>query len=835
MTATESSLIMGGDTVRPVAKFPLVDELSIEEDPRAPLKHGKPSPDFLGSLERIKHLMRMIDVESHEAQATGLTIHRLGDSLILDRSVFGSAEDESSDDGTYYDHLNPLVLLPSSLLEEVSDAGGLKRSTALIDVKNTFVHIPSDDEEVDLPRYHSAPPGGYTNPPFLHVSPPRAIEDNVMKSLLRLPPSSPVCQRSAESLLPFLEKDHMSPMSRMNRAVEWNIAGFSVLLGCEIVLMDTPNKNMLSVDYSSVRELRDNEFWPNRPDAREAWLESNLLQVEKVAWINRERKSVEFMTTSSELCLEADVTGMLNSIKRVLTFLHSECKKQGATYCLVRGSDGCCHLYDVTDLPKDCNVLQVSQDLVVPIAKVCYSIVCADKKASVEDRRRLLQKGWKLLNNDSCQAEEELVALMAIELASLAQTSEERRDILMHALEVYNDRNTDTGQRLLVTAVTAITTEELPSIFLLRKARDLLEEISEERRAVECRGVEQKLNSLLGRALVTDDRLSENETKMQTLEHAIQLLRDAKDIEWEGTALNELGALLLFQDAHRAIDCLVTALERFSDAEIEEAKRNLLLGAVIMNLCKAFKKLALDGENKVTNSLTSITLALLAQKLSKSIVPESAVGIELYTLGSQLVSNNFEETSDMPPAFPRMKEILLSLSTVIGKAFAGIPRRKLGSTGLSVGDIAIVSDVNAVALARSCLELSLLYVNDRDRAWLRPQVDFQMARLITETNGDGKEALRHINKVFSSSDVRSEILEEAVCLKATIQFKLGEVKNAIHTLISVSPLSQATLDCLKTICMHDIKSPKPFPKSKPILEAIIRKQTSDFITAIARS
>jgi hypothetical protein len=778
--------------------------------------------------------MRMIDAESDGAQATGLTIHRLGDSLVLDRSVYGNAEGNSSESEPDDDYLNPLVLLPRSLLEEVCENGGLKRSTALIDVKNTFLHIPNADEDAHLPRYHSAPPGGYTDPPSLHVSPPRPIKDNMMTGLLRLPLSSPVCSRSAEAMLPFLRKDNMSPMSRMNRAVEWNIAGFTVLLGCEIVLMETSNKSMLPLDFSSVRELRGNEFWPSKPDAREAWLETNLLQIEKVAWIDRQRESVELMTSSSELCLEADVTGMLNSIRRVLSFLHTECTKQGATYCLVRGSDGCCHLYDVTELPNDCNVLQVSQDLAVPIAKLCYSIVSADSKASKEDKRRLLQKGWDLIKSDS-QGKQELVALMAIELASLTTCSEKRIELLLHAVHLCKERYSDSSQKLLVTTVTAIAGDDNQSIALLNTAHELLSEISEERRSVECKGIELRLNSLLGRALVRGEGQTAAEPKIQRLKRAITLLSDAKDIEWEATALNELGAILILESTEEAIQYLTQSLLRFSEANVDETKRHLLSAAAVINLCKAFKKLSLEKPYNIRDKLIVIALALVGQKLSRSIVPESAVGMELFGLGTALVGERkIISKSENCELVEILSKILNSKSSVIGKAFAGITKRKLGSTGLCVGDIEMKADVDSVELATSCLDLSLLYVTEQDRTWLRPQVDFHIARLIVESGGESKEALRHINKVLSAEEGH-EWMTEALCLKATILFKLEEAKKAILTLVGDSLTHPAIMNCLKTICMHDIKSQNPYPKSKPILEAILRKQTADFITAIVRS
>jgi hypothetical protein len=169
---------------------------------------------------------------------------------------------------------------------------------------------------------------------------------------------------------------------------------------------------------------------------------------------------------------------------------------------------------------------------------------------------------------------------------------------------------------------------------------------------------------------------------------------------------------------------------------------------------------------------------------------------------------------------------------LLAKTLTSISRRKIGKTDVFIGDllhnIRALLGVTYFELSISLLELSLLYVSDSERAALRIQVDYEIARLITESNGNGKEALRHINKSLS----KEPAFKKGVCLKAVIQFKLGDTKGSIATLIP--HLDSSVTDCLKSICMQDLKdSETPYVKARPLLEAIIRKKTNHFIAEIA--
>ncbi len=857
MISPEDSLISGNHHKTSIAQFRLgATDRHVPREDNEFVNRAAGVPDFLGNLDRLKHLMRMIDLDSTDSQASGLTIHRLGDSLVFDKIVESARGEIPLDERTEVELPDPLVLLPSDLLDELYERQNLARAGPPIQVKNTFLHesaVPDIDHA--LPRYHSAPPGGPLGPPSLNVSPPRALKENFMNGLLRLPPSSPVSNMSPDIVLPFLDNEQISPLSHTNRSVEWNIAGFNVLLGCEIVLMETSTNSLLPIDYSAVRELDHNEFWPNKSDARAAWLESSLLQINKVAWVDSQTKSVELVTSPAELSLEADVGNMLESIGRVLNFLNDECKTQGATYCLVRGSDGYCHLYDVTDVPKDCNVLQVSRELAVPISKVCLSIATSDTQASREDRLRLLAKGWSLVKDD-CQGDNELLGLMAIELCGLEASVDARLEYLLHALKLFKDYPSETGQKLLVTTVTLIIQHLAESLELLRISHGLMTVISEERREVECRGLKSRLNALIGRALIVYDESEEHvftsdsvlidsfaipETRLGRLILAVEFLKNSDDIEWQGTALNELGAERLHSDTEGSLENLVEALAKFTD--IRSDKQKLLLGAVLMNMSRAFKKLsnmsALDAYS-VSNRLRAITLLMLGIKLSRNLSSETAVGNELLSLGAELVTvKSFgainQHSHRVAEAIQKIRHILGNDQSVLGRAHESLEKRKLGSTSILLGDFEISCDLGHGArtneLARSFLELSLLFCDDSNRAHMRMHVDFHIARLITEMNGDGKEALRHINKVLSS-DHAADLFTDALCLKAAIQFKLDDTKGAIQTLVHKLDAGPTIIDCLRNICMHDVKSENPYSKSKALLEAIIRKQDIHFIQSL---
>lgn len=863
MTVADTHIVQALDPMKPVARFPLSFGGGKHSDPRNGISSESTFPDFLSSLDSLKHLLRLIDNEQSHVQASGLTVHRMGDSLILDRHILDEPIDQPSGSHEFDCELDdPLVLLPSSLIDELSDNRPLARGGGGLDVKNTFIHVSHHDSvDSKLPRYHSAPPGGYMEPSSLRVSHPKIAKDPMIKDLLRLPASYPISERSAQEMLPFITPEQLSPMSRVNRSVEWNVAGFSVLLGCEIVLMDS--ETYLPSDLSVIRCLNDEDFWPNKSAAREAWLEMNLLQLDKVAWLNRERRSVELVTSTSELSLEADVEKMLERIQRVLGFMHKECSRQGGTYCLVRASDGCCLLYDVTELPKDCNVLKVSKDLAIPLAKLAFSIGSStEKNVSAEDRRGLLRKARDLLVQSKKSADEqELFNLISLELAYLETENTDRFELAIQALSVCSDWAVESCQKLLVFSVSVLLSKsDETDLSTLIVCEALLKGVSDERREVECRYSSSELNTLIARGILRSYRddtliaessfdkfgplmsklhiLSLPEPPIERLRFAAYLLKGSKT-EWEAAALNELGSHLI-QSQSSLVDGMIILLEALSLFKSRShTNNNQSLFAVLMNLAKGFKLSSYSASrldvNAVRNRLRGIAMVMAALKLgSKRMgVSQSVIGMELVELGSLLIDSDVLTDS--------RTDALGQLATQLASLVHLAPVRKLPGTAIHLGSLTIdsnsITSVNPSVLARACLDLSLVMLSDEDRELVRPRVDFELARLIAYSNGDGKDAMRHINKALTG-DLDDALMNKAICLKAVIEFKLGEVRRSISTLIShleTTPddtENTTVLNCLKDICVQANKSMTFVAETRAILEAILRKRKASFIVQL---
>ena len=858
MTVADDHIVHTLDPMMPVARFPLSFEGTSASNNRPHAPSVSNLPDFVASLDSLKHLLRLIDNEISPLQASGLTLHKLGDCLILDRHIVDETMGESGGAQDFDCEIgDPLLLLPSSLIDELSDNPPLLRGGEGLDIKNTFIHVADNDlDDSTLPRYHSAPPGGYIEPASLRVSPPKMVKDSMIKDLLRLPSSNPISEKSAQEMLPFITPDQLSPMSRVNRSVEWNVAGFTVLLGCEIVLMDTDT--LLPNHLSAVRCLSDEDFWPNKSIAREAWLETSLLQVDKVAWLNRERRSVELVTSTSELSLEADVETMLERIQRALAFMHTECSRQGGTYCLVRGSDGCCLLYDVTELPKDCNVLKVSKDLAIPISKLAFSIASAkDKDVSADDRKGLFRKAWDLLvQSDKSSEEQELFALISLELASLESATWGRVKIVVEALSVCDNWSTESCQKLLVFTVSVLVIGDESDLSTLLICEALLKRIQDERREVECRNLCSRLNTLIGKALLQSYRdhslidessldrfrpllnkvqlLNIPDSPVQRLSFAVSVLADSKT-EWEAAALNELGSHLIQSQSSfvEGMTQLTDSLSMFiNDLQVTNHQS---LFAVLMNLAKGFKLSSLQTPrldvNAVRDRFRGIAIVMAALKVgSKRMgISQSVIGMELVELGSALTDSEALGNTRVD----RLSQLATRLSSILDLALERkLPRTTLYLGSLSIDSTAIMS-IPTVVLARSCLDLSLVMLTEQDRSTVRPRVDYELARLIAYSNGDGKDALRHINKALTG-DLDDDLKGKAICLKAAIEFKLEDVWGSISTLIAHLDASNhdahsTLLNCLKDICIQARKSETLVAETRPILEAILRKRELSFI------
>jgi hypothetical protein len=140
-------------------------------------------------------------------------------------------------------------------------------------------------------------------------------------------------------------------------------------------------------------------------------------------------------------------------------------------------------------------------------------------------------------------------------------------------------------------------------------------------------------------------------------------------------------------------------------------------------------------------------------------------------------------------------------------------------------DANLVASVSASEIARSSLDLSLVFARESERPLRRAQVDFGIAKLLAEQGEAGSEALRHVTRAvrwFEENGER-EWLMQSVCLKGTIEFMMGKTEAAFTTLQKYSD-EKSVRDCLKAICLRDMKSERPHGQSKVILESILRNR-----------
>ena len=719
--------------------------------------------------------------------------------------------------------------------------------------------------------------------------------DSIMTGLLRLPFAHPLTDRSIQSILPFLsenDQQSLSPLSRVNKAVDWSIAGFSVLLGCDIVVMDDRSA-ILPSDYSSVKVLAPGELWPTRTASREAWLESSLLQMNQVAWVNRDKGSVA-LTSTRDLSVEADVEQMLYDLERVLQFLQTECTKQGSTYCLVRGSDSSCLLYDISHLPQECDVVQVSPELALPIARVCYSLSVTDPKKA--NKESLLAKAWRMLGQLDMDSDPELTCLVAMDYSVYQTVAVERVETLLIALSGSTDWDTGTIQKLLVSIVTVICRDvcESPKVSPLvalgwmALARALLKRVREDRREVECRFLQKDMPVCVARSLIqldlhVDDvhpvealMRSSSQTLGSIIKRIVEDLKVEYQVpprrfdrmqlaldyidglgahEWEGTAHTEIGSELIMQvvkgetaDAREgcllAMSHLVKSLQAFT--VMKEEKRKLLMTAAFMNLSRVFKLVSSQPSSsdsltvyQVINRIRAISCVCVASKLTRS-VSLSIAGTELYQLGVELIGvpNLLPSESDTSvESYADAVQSIVDTHSLSGsiqvKKITGLKFGGVGEFALAGADV--LPDIHDVtATAQSCFDLALLYTAESDRSHMRAMVDNQIARRIAESNGDGKDALRHVNKAvaYFEANADDEWISTCTCLKATILFKLGETQSAIRCLVAKLTEDMHGGDirkCLQSICMQELNSKNPVKNARVLLEAVVRGTDVAFI------
>ena len=868
----ESQIIHGLGPVKPVASFSLS---STEKDELIELAVGAAStglPDFVGNLENIKQLLRLIDDFTSLENSAGLTVHKIGNCIVLDRPIGQDFVDHSDRATSFEDEEvdldDALLLLPSDLAEEMSLRSQVARAP-LVPVKNTFVHLTEDvDFEGRMNRFHSAPSGlpiVSEASARLSVSPPRSVEKSLVHSLL---PQAVLSRSSFErylnAILPFIKPESLTPLSRLTKAVQWSIAGFSVLLGCEIVVMDH-KPPFLSSEYSAIKVL--DSAPRTRAQSREAWLESSLMQVEGVAWV--EGSSVEVTSTES-LGMEAEIDQMLVSVQRVLTFLQAECKQQGSTYCLVRGpgSEESCHLYDISEFDLG-QTLQ--PELALPMARVCWSL--AGESNDKEDQRRLLEKAWKLCGSVGMDlASPHLIACVGMDLASLKPDFVDACTLLISALEAC-EWGSEIFQKLVISLSARNPIEQSPLVRLAWRVfvRGLRQLVPKDRLAVEspsdgiggvllearesvdwtsvetfdvvkilCGVFSAEFGNQLARLGVRFDRSSIPTSPTACLQVCVALTSpESRD---HATACNELGNLSFHQavtnGSPNTAKCLTSAGQLWFRALRGFRKNKPLQAMVLMNLSRFFK-LAAELWTKpwsvsyLVNRVRAMTCFRIASRLDKDNAG-IAVGAELVQCTGMLTG---EEAAEVPflrldcgnADLDKLAETLqaeLETSVDCELTFAQQLRFHKSSIYLfqlvfSASDLQLLAECPIAPLRKSLLNVA------RGFSGNKATLAYEHARLALVTDPQKPQlALRHVNRCLELEPFAIN----PICLKGLILASMGKEREGLVLVAkawseSLPPADAAEVkQTLILICTGMINRDfqKRMPNSRTIFEAVLR-------------
>jgi hypothetical protein len=398
-------------------------------------------------------------------------------------------------------------------------------------------------------------------------------------------------------------------------------------------------------------------------------------------------------------------------------------------------------------------------------------------------------------------------------------------------------------------------------------AKSLVSLISAERRNLECPLLVKLVDHSLGRALVFTSEIELDDdsaclfSKLEFLELpscrrgkldlALELLSDSTDFEARGVALNEL-ANEAFRKSEGSIENIIELLilsisefSRISDSPTPSTKRYLC--AVFMNFSKTFKILSLiEGSSVLTFPkficrLRALSFARAASRVSKSL-SESIGGTELFFLGLDLIDALQFHTHLHGELDP-------SIEALVDKAHAAINKSKLNrffeaqnriAPGVNLGPIRIKTDSIAEMrapsidiVARGCFELSLLFSDKTTKQLRRAQVDYGLARLMTESNANGIEALRHIKRSLEywNSQNDDEWVEKSVLFQTSIMYKLGDFKGAMKSAVDFFGVDTIRA-CMRTVCLAEVKNGGNSRTAKKILECLIRRKGSDEIKSI---
>jgi hypothetical protein len=847
--SNEFSLMTGSDHLEPVATMLLERSGSQKSDsPGDAAGSEKDLPDFIGSLEIIKQLLLLAD-DTSRSDPFGLTLHKVGDAIVLDRRV-PTIDDLDSRDAMY--------LLPTDLLEDLSDCepqlATLARTPA--GVRNTFIHIP-DEPSTSMSRVNSAPPVGLSSPESarLSLSIPLQVRSTAT-DLLALESSgdTSLIDRTIKAIVSssvFSDSAPLSPRTRIKKAVEWSIAGFSVLVGCDIVLMDKDDGSDLPPlsEFGSVKLLGK----ATRMDQKTAWFENSLLQIDTVSWMDPVNHSMVTESTDS-LILPFEAESVLDQVRKIFSFLNSACTEPGGSYCIVRDTNRCL-LYDVTEVGSQWAMFRPSLSLVVPIAKMCLSEARDAKNAIPQlTRARTILKQY-IFDNPSI-GHSDLLREICTTLASFIDQSnpEFALELLLESLTLSEESLDE--QTIIQIVVLMI---RMQSLAWLLYAQNFLDRVNPDRKLIECKSLQNQLSELLALRLIEwcamarrdgvvnsasldcipepfrgllDVLVPENSIRYpKSIVDACRIVTDELGLQ-SGDVLASAHAELGVEYLQAGENNFLRSISSFSHA-FKLACNERLLARILMNMAQILKKSAIayppDSTTRFIARIRAIACVQLAHRLEKRPTAETnqLVAAELVDIGSGLVEVAMDEVVNLKTGRDVANAVIEDFIRLINeKSISSPPKKVIPGTPFATSrlvwsdnDIRALTKISFTVLAVGCFDLSILLSPGADRTL----VEIQYATLFAQS--DPKRALRHTSKALSGD---TEYRCQAICLRSTAQYNMGNMFDAVKGLVDASRHTshESIVHCLESIAMDEFQTNKSarIENLKEIIRVVLRRE-----------
>ncbi|CAK9007442.1 Erythroid differentiation-related factor 1 [Durusdinium trenchii] len=451
------SLLDGGEeeAVREHCTAAHARELSLT--PSEPESQAERNADFLGRLHHFKNLFRM----SATDHPVSVMIHKVGPMLILDDGprLANRGVGVPPDAGIGLDHEQSLMLAeldPSlemalgALGEETSSLASLAPELKnRLCVKNTFLDIDEGSDYESLGRAQSAPGRVDCDTPRSMISEADHLAHQTAQSgaeAVRQQLQEHI-ERAANawSLIPYEPGDTSNELaarhwellqctsgkgnpgavveavrslfeippqpSRFGRAVEWRCGPYKILLGCDLVVMQSAEK-CDPTDFASFKMLPDGSgALPSRDDRLDMYLENMMCDISKAVWGSPQGDGSSTWRVFNTADLPSPGDGEDFNAKQIhqhsqqlLHFLKQRCRRQGGTYWLFReANSSAAELFDLTeeltvenwDVDSSNSAFRTTPSLAPPIASLCAHL--AQSMAQNEEKRQLLQKAVHLL------------------------------------------------------------------------------------------------------------------------------------------------------------------------------------------------------------------------------------------------------------------------------------------------------------------------------------------------------------------------------------------------------------------------------------------------------